>query len=150
MFTYIEQSEGEGDMILRQDRKVANLRTWNTLAIFPIALILFLMISFRAAISLGSSTVQERRKHQCNSVRTHNILSHPTTTQSCATHLTHGTHLTSPSPHPTFMHSCHSHSHYQTHPHLQVLKAHHHHPRHEYSTHSPTSLSLHGWDTEMH
>ena len=58
MFTYIEQSEGEGDMILRQDRKVANLRTWNTLAIFPIALILFLMISFRAAISLGSSTVQ--------------------------------------------------------------------------------------------
>ena len=64
MFTYIEQSEGEGDMILRQDRKVANLRTWNTLAIFPIALILFLMISFRAAISLGSSTVQERRK-QC-------------------------------------------------------------------------------------
>ena len=35
MFTYIEQSEGEGDMILRQDRKVAKLRTWNTLAIFP-------------------------------------------------------------------------------------------------------------------
>ena len=40
---------------------VAHLRTWKTLAIFPIALILFLIISFRAAISLGSSTAGEGR-----------------------------------------------------------------------------------------
>ena len=40
---------------------MAHLRTWKTLAIFPIALILFLIISFRAAISLGSSTAGEGR-----------------------------------------------------------------------------------------
>ena len=41
---------------MKQNGKGANLKTWKTLAILPIALILFLIISFRAAISLGSST----------------------------------------------------------------------------------------------
>ena len=41
---------------MKEDGKGANLKTWKTLAILPIALILFLIISFRAAISLGSST----------------------------------------------------------------------------------------------
>ena len=51
-------SGDKGDIALKQGNKVVHLRTWNTLAIFLIALILFLIISFRVAISLALSTAQ--------------------------------------------------------------------------------------------
>ena len=143
-YVTMKVSGDKGDIALKQGNKVVHLRTWNTLAIFLIALIWFLIISFRVAISLALSTAQggegegEGAVHKL--VHTQNYVQ--------VTHHSHNTKLLRHPPSPHFLTLTTLPLSSPPQPHLQAPKSHHHHPHREYSTHSPTSLSPHGRDTD--